>query len=108
MGSLSAIDVIQLRCLSGVTQTLEFIAQHGTGRIYFHAGEIVHAETQNAQGEAAVDQIIGWRSGRVVEVPDAREPVRTITMHWQNLLLNAAHQFDEDHAGLDNNLAVGE
>ena len=98
---LSSMDIIQLKCLSGTTQTLEFIAPQGSGRIYFHAGEIIHAETQNARGETAFEQIVAWRGGRVVEIPDSRQPPRTITMNWQSLLLNVAHRLDEERANIE-------
>jgi response regulator RpfG family c-di-GMP phosphodiesterase len=96
LSSLSSMDIIQLKCLGRATQALEFIAPQGSGRIYFYNGDIVHAETQNATGETAFQQIVGWRGGRVVEVPDAAEPARTITTNWQSLLLAAAQAIDED------------
>lgn len=98
LSSLTSMDIIQLKCLARVTQALEFIAPQGQGRVYFYQGEIVHAETQNAAGETAFQQIVSWRGGRVVEVTDACEPKRTITANWQGLLLNAAHAIDEDRA----------
>ena len=98
LSSLSSMDIIQLKCLGRATQSLEFIAPQGSGRVYFYKGEIVHAETQNATGETAFQQIVSWRGGRVTEMPDAAEPVRTITMHWQSLLLAAAQAIDEGRA----------
>ena len=96
LSSLSSMDIIQLKCLGRATQALEFIAPQGSGRVFFYRGEIVHAETQNATGETAFQQIVSWRGGRVVELPDARESARTISTHWQSLLLNAAQAIDED------------
>ena len=98
LSSLSSMDIIQLKCLGRATQALEFFAPQGSGRIYFYNGEIVHAETQNATGEAAFQQIVSWRGGRVTEVPDATEPARTITVHWQSLLLAAAQAIDEERS----------
>jgi len=96
LSSLSSMDIIQLKCLGRATQALEFIASQGSGRVYFYRGEIVHAETQNATGVTAFQQILSWRGGRVVELPDARESARTISTNWQSLLLNAAQAIDED------------
>lgn len=98
LSSLSSMDIIQLKCLGRATQALEFIAPQGSGRIYFYRGEIVHAETQNAQGETAFQQIVGWRGGRVVELPDAKESARTISANWQSLLLCAAQAVDESRS----------
>ena len=98
LSSLSSMDIIQLKCLSRVTQALEFVGPQGSGRVYFYRGEIVHAETQNARGETAFQQIVSWGGGRVVELPDAREPARTISAQWQSLLLNAAQAIDENRS----------
>jgi response regulator RpfG family c-di-GMP phosphodiesterase len=98
LSSLSSMDIIQLKCLARATQSLEFVAPQGSGRVYFYNGEIVHAETQNATGETAFQQIVGWRGGRVVEIMDAPEPARTIAAHWQSLLLAAAQAIDEDRS----------
>ena len=64
--------------------------------------------TDNIIGESAVQRILGWRTGRVVEVAHPPKAPRTITTHWQSLLLNAAHHLDQERAGTDENLAVGE
>jgi CheY-like chemotaxis protein len=95
LSSLSSMDIIQLKCLGGATQALEFVAPQGTGRIYFYNGEIVHAETQGATGESAFQEILGWRGGRVVELANTPEPSRTITTHWQSLLLSTVQRIDE-------------
>lgn len=105
LSSLSPMDIIQLKCLGRATQALEFTASQGSGRIFFHRGEIVHAETQNASGETAFQQIVGWRGGCVVELPNAREPARTISTGWQSLLLNAAQIIDEARAFNSSELA---
>ena len=102
--SLSPMDIVQLKCLGHATQGLEFSAPHGRGRVYFYKGEIVHAETQTTTGEAALHQILSWSRGRVVELPEAKEPQRSITAHWQSVLLSAAQAIDEARAGRDTSL----
>ena len=102
--SLSPMDIVQLKCLGHATQALEFSAPHGRGRVYFYKGEIVHAETQDITGETALHQILSWNGGRVVELPDAKETARTITEHWQSVLLSAAQAIDEERAGREKGL----
>ena len=94
---LSALDIIQLKCLTGATQALEFSStRYGLGRIYFQTGQIIHAETASTTGEAAFEEILRWRGGRIVELAGVQPPVRSITGSWQALLLNAAQHIDEN------------
>lgn len=96
---LTVFDIIQLKCLNNATQVIDFTsAQGGRGRVYFQNGEIIHASTARSKGEAAVSEIIGWRSGRAQEVASAPPVERTIFTSWQNLLLNAAQSADENRA----------
>lgn len=98
LSRLSPLDIIQLKCLTNVSQVLEFTTGQNSGRIYFDKGAIFHAETKTAQGEDALAQILSWRGGKVVEVTNAPEPPRTIWTHWQALLLQIAQHIDEKAA----------
>ena len=96
---LTVLDIIQLKCLNNATQIIDFTsAKGGRGRVHFQNGEIIHASTASAKGEAAISEIIGWRSGRAQEVPDAPPVERSIFTAWQSLLLNAAQSADENRA----------
>jgi CheY-like chemotaxis protein len=92
---LSALDIIQLKCLSSATLVLQVASPRGIGRIYFENGEIVHAESPDARGEAAFEQILRWKGGRIKEMAPAYKPPRTIHTGWQGLLLNIAQKIDE-------------
>src|SRR5262249_3880134 len=99
LSHLTVLDIIQLKCLNHATQVLGFSSsKHGRGRIYFSNGEIIHAETASAKGEAALNQIISWRGGRADEVHDAPLAERTIFTGGQSLLLHAAQTVDEQKA----------
>jgi len=92
---LSAIDIIQLKCLSNATLVLQVASPSGIGRIYFDNGQIIHAETLDIQGEDAFEQILRWKGGRIKETTAFTKPPRTITTGWQGLLLNIAQRIDE-------------
>ena len=92
---LSALDIIQLKCLASATLVLQVVSPHGIGRIYFEDGEIIHAESPECQGEAAFEQILRWKGGRIKELQAAHQPTRTINTGWQGLLLNVAQRIDE-------------
>ena len=69
---------------------------NGIGRICFEDGQIVHAETPTSRGEAAFEEILRWKGGRIKEMTTAYKPPHTITMDWQGLLLNACQRIDEN------------
>lgn len=91
----SSLDVIQLKCLASATIMLSISSGHGKGRIYFNHGDIVHAEIGSLRGERAFEKILRWKGGRIKEVPLDKIPERTITTHWQGLLLRIAQSIDE-------------
>ena len=93
---LSALDIIQLKCVSNATLALQITSVNGIGRICFEDGQIVHAETANSRGEAAFEEILRWKGGRIKEMTTAYKPPHTITMDWQGLLLNACQRIDEN------------
>lgn len=96
LSRLTALDIIQLKCLNHSTQAVIFKSPlHGSGRVYFQNGEITHAETARAKGIAALSEIIGWKSGQAEEVSDGLPVGRTITGSWQGVLLIAAQAADE-------------
>lgn len=97
---LTTLDIIQLKCLGHATVALDFSRRNQwCGRVYFKDGEILHAETESNRGVAALNEIVSWRGGQVVEVKDAPEPERTIEGDWQNLLMHAVQWADEHRLG---------
>ncbi|HYT61915.1 MAG TPA: response regulator [Haliangiales bacterium] len=99
---LSALDVIQLKCLARASVRLDFTAPEGTlGRIHLTDGEIVHAEVIPPSGAgckegfAAFNEILSWRGGRVDETQRARPSRITIQGDWQSLVLNAFQSIEE-------------
>jgi len=95
LSRLSPLDIIQLKCLTQVTQVLEFQAGNHVGRIHFNKGSIFHAETDTAIAEEALGQILSWRGGKVAEVTQDFESPQTIYTEWQALLLQVAQNLDE-------------
>jgi CheY-like chemotaxis protein len=96
--ALSPIDVIQMTCLRGTTSVLEFVSPSGIGHVRVVSGEIVHAETGEIIGIEALNEIVGWKSGRVCEVAEPCVVMPTIHGHWQTLLMHAAHSIDQAQA----------
>jgi ActR/RegA family two-component response regulator len=99
---LTALDVVQLKCLARATVRLDFTRSDGAvGRIYLNDGEVVHAEVIPSsgvvakEGTEAFNEALSWRGGTVVEEPDAQAPQITIHGAWQSLILDACQRTDE-------------
>ncbi len=100
LSSLTTVDIIQLKCLARSTQVLKFIRGDGQdGKIHFHRGEIVHAETLEKTGMDAFNEIVSWKGGRVEE---SAEPIAepSINRGWESLLMDAVRMIDEAAAVL--------
>jgi CheY-like chemotaxis protein len=93
LGNLSPIDIIQLKCLRRATGAIELREEHLHGQVWFENGDIVHAECRfpgaNHAGAEAFHCIFTWRIGSIRDVPNPRPVRRTITLPWQQLLLEA-------------------
>jgi CheY-like chemotaxis protein len=94
---LGCEDLIQLYALGQKSLVLEIRKTRETGRLYFVNGEVVHAETERNQGEAAFFEIQDWKSGTFVSSPIAAQvkPPRTITTDVTTLLIEGARKRDE-------------
>jgi DNA-binding response OmpR family regulator len=96
--NLTPIDLIQLKCMANATTVIHFRSAAGDGRVYFESGRMVHAETSDATGEKALNKLVSFTGGTVVE--EVSRPVtRTLHQDWQTLLMNAAHAQDVRTAG---------
>jgi DNA-binding response OmpR family regulator len=99
---LSALDVIQLKCLGQATLRLDFSLRDGHyGSVYLEKGQILHAEaslnptTPPVTGLLALAEILAWRGGKVTETKGADQPPPSLEGTWQSLLLEAAQIGDE-------------
>jgi ActR/RegA family two-component response regulator len=92
----SALEVIQMKCISTATLVLQVESSSGRGRIYIDKGQIVHAETPRNTGERAFEEILCWSGGKIEELPVTKKPPRTINMNWQGLVLNICQRIDEN------------
>jgi hypothetical protein len=89
-------DLVQMECLGNSTVTVRVISGDDDGYLYFHGGQIVHAVSSNAVGEAAALEILGWNRG-TFEPCSAGWPTNpSISKPWQALLMTAANKRDEE------------
>jgi CheY-like chemotaxis protein len=88
-------EVLQMECLGRKSSVLEVFAGKVRGRIYIADGAIVHAESGALQGEMALYGLLGLRGGEFNLLPFAEPPRRTISGHYEFLLMEAARLNDE-------------
>ena len=96
---LHIADIIQLKCMSGATSTVEFTGPRGEkARVFFENGQVRHATAPGREGLTAFNEIIKWKGGTISEVSEAAPPPRTIDLDWQVLLMEATRKLDESVA----------
>ncbi|MEY2602156.1 MAG: hypothetical protein QOJ36_1475, partial [Verrucomicrobiota bacterium] len=96
---LQFTDIIQLKCMSGVTAVVEFTGPSGEkARVFFEKGQVRHATAPGRHGMEAFNEIVRWKGGTVSEVADAPSGTHTIDMDWQRLLMEAVRGADEAEA----------
>ena len=88
-------DLVQLECLANSTLAVRVVSGNDTGYLYFQAGQIVHAMSPSAFGEAAALEILGWDRGSFEPCNAGWPTGATIAKSWQALLMHAATAHDE-------------
>jgi hypothetical protein len=91
----SLTDLVQLECLARSTQVIRVMSHGDVGYLYFQGGEIVHAMSSTAVGEAAALEILTWEEGSFEPSSAGWTSATTITRSWQSLLMLAATTRDE-------------
>ena len=87
-------NLIQLNCMERNTAKLTIEHAGKYGIVYFHDGQIVHAEYDPDIGEKALYRLLVLSEGSFKVENGVRPPLITITTHWNNLLLEGLHQLD--------------
>jgi hypothetical protein len=92
---VSLADLVQLECAARSSRAFRVRSGNAVGYLYFSDGQIVHAATDNAVGEAAAVELLSWSDGafEASALPLPQSP--TIRRSWQHLLLMAAQAHDE-------------
>lgn len=97
---MSLANLIQVNCqeMRSARLTLEHAGQQG--EVYFSDGQVVHATLGNRTGVETVFAMLAWDDGTFVLDRDIAAPAKSITMPWNELLLQGMMRIDEhrDHA----------
>lgn len=95
LDGMDTADLIQLNCQSGASARLT--AQRGdeSAVLYFHQGEVVHAEVGALRGAEAVYVFLSWESGRFEVEPGVPPPQISIRLPWLALVMEGKRRLDE-------------
>ena len=88
-------DLVQMECLANSTLVVRVVSANDTGYLYFQSGQMVHAMSSSAVGEAAALEILGWDRGSFEPCNAGWPSALTIRKPWQALLMHAATVRDE-------------
>lgn len=92
----SLADLVQMECFGNSTVAVRVVSGDDEGYLYFHGGQIVHAMSSNAIGEAAALEILDWNRGSFEPCNAGWPSTFTISKPWQALLMTAAARGDEE------------
>jgi hypothetical protein len=99
VSALSVVDVLQLQCGNRFSGSIVFSNQGQEAAVYFHDGEVVHAECGEARGEPALGAILSWPSGNFQTHANVATFARTIDKRLEHLLLDSLRRLDEERGG---------
>ena len=86
------VDVLQMCCLSQRDGAVQVVKGKHSGIIFLRNGAIVHAEVAAGRGKEALFEIIAWRFVEFAYDRTLRPPAETITMPWDEALIEAVAQ----------------
>ncbi|HEY1718070.1 MAG TPA: response regulator [Verrucomicrobiae bacterium] len=92
--SKSLVDLIRMECLSRSSSVLRITSGPLVAQLWIENGELVDAQVEGADGEAAFRRILKWKSGAFENLPADLGHTRTITKSVDALLLEAAQTDD--------------
>lgn len=93
---MTVADLIQHNCQDRKTAQLTIQDAGRQAELYFKDGNIVHAVTEDQEGEDAVYQILSWEEGTFNLEIGIEPPTLTIRRNWSGLLMEGARRLDEE------------
>lgn len=97
-------DILQLECLRRNSSVLEVFSKSEWGEIFIRTGNIVHAAVGVLTGELAFHHLLNLKDGEFRLKAYQEPPEKTISLHWEMLLMESAQRRDETagrESGLD-------
>ena len=98
---ISLTSLISINCNEMSQARLSITKQDKQAVIFFDVGNIVHAELDLTEGEAAIYELLHWEEGDFSLENGIPAPKQTVHTPWSSVLLHGMHRKDEVDAGLD-------
>lgn len=95
MHNVELQDILQLECLRRNSSVLEVFSKSESGEIIIRAGAVVHAVVGGLTGEPAFFHLLNLQNGEFRLKPYAEPSAKTVSRHWENLIMEAAQLRDE-------------
>lgn len=95
---ITLADLIQMKCWSGARECLRISSDGRVGAVQFSGGHLTHAVAPGLVGEAAVFELLAWKTGDCEPCLSSLPPRSAVRRSWQSLLLHAAKAIDEEAA----------
>jgi hypothetical protein len=92
------VDILQMCCLSRRSGAVQMVKDARSGIAFLRNGQIVHAETTAKRGRDAVDELVDWQNVEFAYDRTVRPPVETITLAWDELLVEAVEKYKQSRA----------
>lgn len=100
ISNMTLADVVQIEGQNLFSGSILVVYQEQEGQIFFHRGEVVHAEVGSLGGEEAFNHITGWPGGSFRLHPNVTSLRQSIYKRREHLLLSAHQWLDESRHGL--------
>jgi hypothetical protein len=99
ISNMTLADVVQIEGQNLFSGSIQVVYQEREGQIFFHRGEVVHAEVGSLGGEEAFNRIMGWPGGSFRLHPNVTSLRQSIHKRREHLLLSAHQWLDESRRG---------
>jgi len=104
----SLADVISLVCLAGDSSMIQVHASPSrNGQVHIQKGHVVHAVTDDIEGETALAEMLSWKDARFVEISRPPGIPQTIRGPWPATLVRVLRDARKRHPGA-NGLIIAE
>jgi predicted regulator of Ras-like GTPase activity (Roadblock/LC7/MglB family) len=92
---MSLANLIQVNCQE--MRSARIVVTHGNqnGEVYLSDGQVIHSTLGNLIGREAVYEMLSWEDGTFVFDRDVHVSDKTITTHWNELILEGMMQATE-------------
>ena len=92
------IDILQMCSLNRRSGAVQIVQGSKSAIAYLRAGQVVHAETTAGRGKEALIEIVDWQYVEFAYDRTVRPPVETITLPWDELLIEAVERHKQSKA----------